>query len=147
MNYHDLAANADFVLDCSVAMAWCFEDEVAEYSEKVFDSLAKLRAIVPPLWLLEVSNVLLLAQRKKRISKIQLVEFKDTLSQLPIHVDYSSIHRSMSSVMQVAEETQLTIYDACYLELALHSKLPLATLDQDLIKVARQMNVKIFDID
>lgn len=61
--------DANFVLDCSVAMAWCFEDEITEYSEAIFDSLAESKAVVPSLWLLEVANVLLLAQRKKELAK------------------------------------------------------------------------------
>ena len=134
----------DFILDASVTMAWCFEDEVTDYSENVFDRLVTSRAIVPSLWALEVANVLLLAQRKKRISKIKSAEFKDSLNLLPIQIDHSSSQRVMNSIMQLAAETQLTIYDATYLELALHLSLPLATLDQALKKAANKMKVKLF---
>ncbi len=34
--------------------------------------------------------------------------------------------------MELAKESGLTIYDAAYLELALHHNLPLATLDREL---------------
>ncbi len=134
---------ATFVLDCSVTMAWCFEDEVTNYSEKIFDSLSQTKAIVPSLWLLEVANVLLIAQRKKRISKIQSIAFMDLLSQLPIQVDYASVDRAMSSIIEIAEETQLTIYDATYLELAIHTKLPLCTLDKSLKVAAKKLAVPL----
>lgn len=136
--------SVDFVLDCSVTMAWCFEDEVTEYTEKVFDSLTETRAIVPSLWLLEVANVLLCAQRKKRLGKLKALEFKDVLGLLPISIDQNAVHRAMSSTMELADETGLTIYDATYLELALHHSLPLATLDQDLKKAAKKMGIKLY---
>lgn len=135
----------DFVLDCSVTMAWCFEDEITEYSEDVFNSLKELKAIAPPLWSLEVANVLLFAQRKKRITKLTAIEFKDSLNLLPIQIDHNIGYRSLTSIMELAEETQLTIYDATYLELALHHDLPIATLDQDLKKTAKKLNIELFN--
>ena len=42
-----------FVLDCSVAMAWCFDDEATPYTDGVRDSLADKRAVVPSIWPLE----------------------------------------------------------------------------------------------
>jgi predicted nucleic acid-binding protein len=132
-----------FVLDCSVTMAWCFEDEVTEYSESIFEALLKSNAIVPSLWRLEVANVLLMAQRKKRISKIKATEFIDSLNALPIHVDHAAENRSMSSILTLAEETHLTIYDATYLELALHHALPIATLDSVLRKAAEKMKITL----
>lgn len=137
--------NADFVLDCSVTMAWCFEDEVTEYTDNVFDSLMKNKAIVPSLWSLEVANVLLCAQRKKRINKIKILEFKDSLAQLPISIEYTNTHKAMSSIMELAEETNLSIYDATYLELALSNSLPLATLDKDLQKAAKKMDIYLYN--
>jgi rRNA-processing protein FCF1 len=47
-----------FVLDCSVAMGWCFEDEADTYARNVLESLAYSAAIVPALWPLEVATVL-----------------------------------------------------------------------------------------
>ena len=45
-----------FVLDCSVTMAWCFDDEATPYTDGVRDSLADMRAVVPSIWPLEVAN-------------------------------------------------------------------------------------------
>lgn len=134
----------NFVLDCSVTMAWCFEDEITEYSENALNSLFNAKAIVPPLWDLEVTNVLLQALRKKRITKMQLIRFKDSLSLLPIQIQYAQEHRSINSIMALAEETGLTIYDAVYLELALRQNLPIATLDKTLRQAAKKMNVILY---
>ena len=48
-----------FVLDCSVTMAWCFDDEVTPYTDRIRDSLAGVGAVVPCLWPIEVANVMI----------------------------------------------------------------------------------------
>jgi len=58
-----------FVLDCSVALAWCLEDESNEYADNLLDLLIDQQAIVPSLWHLEVMNVLLMAQRRGRVEQ------------------------------------------------------------------------------
>ncbi len=70
----------DFVLDCSVTMAWCFEDEGNDFTESVLNRLSESKAIVPTIWSLEVANVLLVAKRKKRILEFQCSRFIDALS-------------------------------------------------------------------
>ncbi|MBS0655504.1 MAG: type II toxin-antitoxin system VapC family toxin [Verrucomicrobia bacterium] len=47
-----------FVLDCSITMAWLFEDETTQYTETILDQLSTHTAIVPTIWPLEVANVL-----------------------------------------------------------------------------------------
>lgn len=134
----------DFVLDCSITMAWCFEDEENEYSESVLERLRSSRAIVPSIWPLEVFNVLLIAKKKRRISALQTSNFIDALSQLPIIVDLSTSTKTMHSIFVLAEEANLTIYDAAYLELAIREKIPLFTLDKSLLKSAEKYNVPKF---
>lgn len=137
-------SSADFILDCSITMAWCFEDEITEFSERVFNSLTNSIALVPALWALEVANVLLIAERKKRLNKITSAAFKDSLHMLPIQIDHTTAYRAMGSIMEIASETGITIYDATYLELALHTSLPLATFDKDLKKAAEAVGIKLF---
>ncbi|MGI8433616.1 MAG: type II toxin-antitoxin system VapC family toxin [Nocardioidaceae bacterium] len=60
---------SEFVLDASVTMAWCFEDEGTPETESLLDELAVRGAVVPQLWLQEVANVLLVAGRKSRVSE------------------------------------------------------------------------------
>ncbi len=56
------------VVDCSVTMAWCFEDECDELADAVLDRLADGEAWVPSLWPLEVANVLVAAERRRRLT-------------------------------------------------------------------------------
>jgi hypothetical protein len=63
------AATKRFVLDASVAVAWCFEDEATKFTESVLDLLsAGAEALVPAIWPVEVANALLIAERRKRIA-------------------------------------------------------------------------------
>jgi hypothetical protein len=63
---------SDFVLDASLALQWFLEDEEnRQYSLAVLASLSEKRALVPLLWFYEVGNGLLMACRRKRISRNQ----------------------------------------------------------------------------
>ncbi|MGA8163675.1 MAG: type II toxin-antitoxin system VapC family toxin [Waddliaceae bacterium] len=135
-----------FVLDCSVTMAWCFKDESNHFSDQVLEQMETAKVVVPAIWPLEVSNVLLLAKRRKRLSTLQVSSFADALSALSITVDPSTTTRAMHSIYVLAEKTKLTIYDAAYLELALREKVPLATLDKDLIKAAKKSHIELLEV-
>ena len=131
-----------YVLDCSVTLAWLFEDESTPYTDRALEKLKESKAIVPAIWSLEVSNVILLSQRKGRITSSKAASFIDALESLPILVDDTSSRRALHSVFTLAETYHLTIYDASYLELALRENIPLLSLDKDLIKAAHRANLK-----
>jgi len=77
----------DFVVDNSVVMSWCFKDESNHYADAVLNRLTKATAVVPSIWPLDVVNVLLVAERQKRLSDADSMRFLTLLSQLPIRVD------------------------------------------------------------
>jgi predicted nucleic acid-binding protein len=136
-----------FVLDCSVSMAWCFEDETNTYTESILDSLESGDHVarVPPIWKLEVINVLLITERKKRISKHIANNFKNALTILPISIDTFSIDRTFDTVYELARELHITAYDAAYLELAVRENIPLATQDNALIQAAQKIQIQLFN--
>jgi len=127
------------VLDASVALAWCFEDERSDYSESVLDELTKSRVAAPELWALEVTNGLLMAMRRKRIDEDQLAGALELLDGMPIELAPTPKQNAMGRILELAVETGLTIYDATYLELAERLNVPLATLDTGLRKAAAQL--------
>ena len=47
-----------FVLDNSVSCGWFLENQASEYTEAIARRLEDDQAIVPPLWELELTNVL-----------------------------------------------------------------------------------------
>jgi hypothetical protein len=44
------------VLDGSITLSWCFEDERTQASRAVLEEVIGGRATVPPIWRLEVAN-------------------------------------------------------------------------------------------
>ena len=133
-----------FVLDCSLAMAWCFEDETSDYSEQVLGSLIDSRAVVPALWSVEMANALLVAERRKRLSHIKSMAFREYLSGFIIDVDDYLFKKPIEIILDLAKETGLTAYDATYLELAIRKNLPVATLDKELKQASRKIGIEIY---
>lgn len=127
------------VLDASVALAWCFEDERSEYADKVLDGLMEAQVAAPELWALEVTNALLVAVRKKRIEEEQMSGALEFLHGFPIEFSPTPKDRSQGRILEIAFETGITVYDATYLELAERLDLPLAALDTRLRKAAAQL--------
>jgi predicted nucleic acid-binding protein len=134
----------EFILDTSVAMAWCFEDEANPYADAVLDSLIDNAALAPSIWPLEVGNVLLVAERRKRISQSDSMRFLELLNSLPIKVEILSEQRMFEAILNLARKQKISSYDASYLDLALQTGLKLATLDQPLRKAADRCEVAIF---
>ena len=135
---------AEFVLDTSVAMSWCFEDEANSYADTVLDSLIDITALAPSIWPLGVGNVLLLARWRKRISQSDSMRFLELLNSLPIEVEILSEQRMFEAVLNLARKQKLSSYDATYLDLAMQTGFKLATLDQSLRKAAGRCGVAIF---
>lgn len=128
-----------FVLDCSVTVSWLMLDESFDFN--FLNQVVEKGAIVPSLWSLEIGNVLLIAERKKRITTEQRQKSIHTLAELPIIVDMQTSDHAWLETMEIAERYDLTLYDASYLELALRRSLPLATFDKSLKRAAEKANV------
>lgn len=134
-----------FVLDNSVVMSWCFEDEANDYADFVLEKLTAARAIVPSIWALEVVNVLLVAERKERIKHADSTSFLTLLLQLPIEIKQDIHCAAMFELLLLGRSRSLSSYDLAYLNLALHSGCPLATLDQKLIAAAEETGVPLLN--
>lgn len=98
----------------------------------------------PPIWPLEVANVLVLSERKRRLTTAESARFIAVLTALPITVDDQTSHRAFNEVLALARAHRLTAYDAAYLELASREGLPIATLDNGLRKAARRLGIIVF---
>ncbi len=130
-----------FVLDCSVALAWCLPDEQDGYADRVLELLVDQQAMVPELWHLEVINVLLVAQRKKRIAADKIHLILQTLNGLDISSDRRAVNINEVSFLSFCQQHQVTSYDAMYLYLAQRENLPLATLDKKRKSVAEDLGL------
>ncbi len=135
--------SAAFVVDCSVTMAWLFHDEGTPKTSALLKRLASETALVPGWWYVEITNVLALAERKGRIAPAQSDAFIADLSKLGIERDDEAPDRAFANLLPLCRAHQLTSYDAIYLDLAVRSNLPLATLDDDLRRAARKLGVRL----
>ena len=135
--------SAAFVLDCSVAMTWLFDDEVTDKTDELLDRVATEKALVPSWWFVEVTNVMALAERRGRITTAQSAAFIADIGKLDIEQDDEAPGRAFSDLLPLCRKHKLTSYDAMYLDLAVRRSLPLATLDADLRKAAKSLNVKL----
>lgn len=136
-----------FVLDNSVAMCWLLADgkpaDVA-YAETVLDALREQQALVPSLWALEASNVIARAEAKGLLTEARSQAFLVLLQRLNIATDPATATHALGDTLHLARRYKLSAYDAAYLELALRTGLPLATLDEDLKKAAQAAGVEAF---
>lgn len=131
------------VLDCSVAVTWFFEDESDPRADAALSQLSKTKAIVPTLWFFEMSNAILVAERKKRLLEAEAARIIELIGDLPIAVDMDSATNALQETRLLAKKHNLSVYDASYLELAMRLGLTLATLDKDLEKAAKKAGVAI----
>jgi len=137
----------DFVLDASVALAWCFEDENTPSARQILARLREEAASVPATWPIEVANVLALAERRRRITPADSAEFIAKLEDVAILVDGETSSRAFGKVLDLAREERLMAYDAAYLELAMRLGVPLASKDADLCNAAQRLGVSVLRAD
>lgn len=132
---------SEFVLDCSVTMAWVFADEETPATNTLLRRLTDGTAIAPQVWSLEVANVLAIAERKGRITAAKSAAIVAAVSRLPILIDDQTAGRALNETLALARTLRITSYDASYLELANRAGLPLATLDTRLAAHANSLGV------
>ncbi len=94
---------------------------------------------VPALWLLEMGNLLLSAQRRKRITADKRRELAAAASALRIKVDREPV--AITTLDEIAARHGLSVYDAAYLELAMRRDLALATQDDALLAAMAKAGV------
>lgn len=123
-----------FVLDASIAACWALRDEQDPRADAAFDRMKTDEAVVPSLWWFEIRNILVVSERRKRITESDTAIFLRDLAGLRVRVDREP---EESVALTLARTYGLSVYDASYLELAVRQAIPLATLDAQLTGAAR----------
>ena len=130
-------ATAGWVIDASVTMPWFFPDETTPFTERLLDALGEQALWAPALWVLECTNVLQSAQRRRRIDARRRAAIAVELSELPVHIDPQA--PGFEELDRLAAAHGLSAYDAAYLELALRRSMVLVSLDARLIAAAQAL--------
>lgn len=137
-----------FVIDASMTLAWLFErqkKEEALCADHVLLAMTEIETWVPPLWHIEITNALLVGERRKVVTEAQVIDYLNRLSGLPINTDNATPENRRDAVMALAREHGLTAYDATYLDLALRMNAVLATFDSKLADAMLKAGGIVFD--
>lgn len=138
----------NFVLDASVALLWLAPETNpagTNYAAATLMALKQSQAIVPSLLALEVANVVAKLESRGIVNEAESQRYIALLGRLNITTDQATAAHALGDTLNLARRYKLSAYDAAYLELALRTGLPLATLDADLAKAATTAGVSIFD--
>jgi predicted nucleic acid-binding protein len=135
-----------FVLDASVAIRWALGDGSSidmKYADKVLESFKSHQAVVPALWYTEMAHVIGNAAKRGLIPFEMCTSSLSRINSLPIAKDEANLTQSQFSVIRYMHDLGTSGYDSQYLEIAARLNLPLATLDMDLRKAARKLNISL----
>ena len=130
-----------FVIDASIVVGFAFVEAPNPKIALAIDELAVSEALTPSLFFFEVRNALVVNQRRGRATPEGSADFLRRLARLPIR--FAPLPDD-DALMTLARNQKLTVYDAAYLELARHERLPLATLDRGLERAAIAEGVALF---
>lgn len=129
-----------FVLDASVTACWCFPDEQSTVADAAMQRLTGEEALVPPLWTLEIRNILVVNERRGRIEPEDSNAFLRDISLLPIRIRNDA---DAETLLELARRHNLTTYDAAYLCLAVQNSAPVATLDRSLARAVQAEGLQV----
>jgi predicted nucleic acid-binding protein len=130
-----------FVLDASVAVAWFVRKQATAYTDRVRARAKREPLHVPAVWPLEVSNALLVLQRRGNISGNAAKTAADLLGDLVVTVHQDRL--TIPELLTFAAKYRLSAYDASYLDLALSLRLPLACRDGPLQSALSSAGVRL----
>jgi len=132
-----------FVLDASLTLAWAFNEEETEFTKAALSEVLEHVVMAPSIWPLEIANAAVVATRHGRFAESDVPAFIALICGLDVEVDGQAHVAAFDDILRLAQEHDLSSYDAAYLELALRLGAPLATLDAGLARAARAAGVEL----
>ena len=132
-----------FVIDASIIISWYNHDEQSEYAKDILLCLRKEQAITPCLCCFEVNNVLRVLEKKGKVPSLNVDKALVSIDKLQIIIDSVPPGFKIPLTLRLSREHGLTVYDACYLELAVRMGIPIASLDDDLVKAAKSARIEL----
>jgi len=95
--------------------------------------------VSPNMVAYEIANALTKMMKKKVIEKERMINAYNYFTKIPVKTIESDIEKAL----EIAWEYKIYAYDACYLEAAKRLNLPLLTFDDNMIKVGKELDIKI----
>jgi predicted nucleic acid-binding protein len=128
-----------FVADSSVVVAWFVASQASAATEALLERAASEDVHVPCIWRAEFAAVLLTFSHSRRLRPARIPAILAQLERLDFVHDAEP--PSTRTLIEIARRYALNAYDACYLELALRRKIPLAARDTPLRKAAGRAGI------
>jgi len=135
------------VLDASVAASWLLkrtDPSEIHIAGQAVESAQRHGIKVPVIWYAELTNALLLAERRCISTPASTTRFLADLATLIVAPDSADPASTQRDTLILARSLHLTTYDASYLELAIRSRTALATFDRKLAEAARSTGISVF---
>jgi predicted nucleic acid-binding protein len=133
----------DYVLDASFCAPHFLPDEKNESIERFFSSVTESDAMyIPHLWWYEMGNILKKSFARKRIGYLDAQDLAFGLSALKVITDTELGGAYTRTLLRLACDYDLTVYDAAYLELAGRKKAVFGTRDRNLKEAAVKFGVE-----
>ena len=122
-----------FVVDASVAVKWYLPEEQSDHAARLCRRDTVLEA--PDLLHSEIGNVLWKRVRRRELTRDQAGEIIAALDLMPIEIYPSRL--LAAAAVQIACETNLTVYDSLYIATAMLTGSRLVTADRRVFETAR----------
>lgn len=130
-----------FVADNSVVVAWFIASQASARTNWLLERAAMEDVHVPFIWRAEFAATLLALSHGRRLQPARIPAILDELERLELVHDATP--PSARSLVGLGRRYALSAYDACYLELALRLRFPLAARDAPLRKAAARAGVAL----
>ncbi|MCL6592082.1 MAG: type II toxin-antitoxin system VapC family toxin [Firmicutes bacterium] len=131
-----------FVIDASVALSWILPGEDTNRTLRLRDQAVnndQIELYVPPIFWYEVGNVLWVAAKRGRITRIEAMKALEAFLDFQIDVWAPDPVDSLST----AFKQNLAVYDSAYLSLAVQRQAILWTIDNALAEAALRLNIPV----
>lgn len=132
------------MVDASMAIAWVHPAQATDESDAWLQRIADgAEVVVPSTWPLEVSNALLILQRRRKLTAAERAGALRAIASLPIRLDHEAAESAFTTLSEIATRETLSVYDAAYLDVAMRHALPLGCKDGPLRTAAARSGVSL----
>lgn len=131
------------LVDASIGIGWVYPSQASADADRILSEFGtRFDVVVPSLWLLEVANGLLAAERRRLLGSRDRADALAALARLPLVIDEESTRNAWGETSRLARKYSLSVYDATYLETASRRRLPLITRDKALRRAASRAGLR-----
>ncbi len=134
----------NLVIDGNIVLGWYFEDRASDYGDRVLDAVVDQGGVIPAFAVTHLTDILVDAERRNKITQTQAGEMMELLFSLPIEVEPLNDELAVIQVQSLARQHSLSAYEATYLYQATRDNRILASEDETLISACRHAGVEVF---